>query len=57
VPGEVEQRLTEGGFAKPSTTAHLLDEADQLTRIFVASINTARKGKRRRKNPNEEPEL
>jgi hypothetical protein len=34
------------GFVRQNVAAPLLDEADQLTRIFVASINTARKRKR-----------
>ena len=38
--------LSESGLAKSAAVAPLLDEADQLTRIFVASINTARKGRR-----------
>lgn len=35
--------LTESGLARQAVAARLLDEANQLTRIFVASINTARK--------------
>jgi len=34
--------LSESGLARPAAAAKLLDEADQLTRIFVASINTTR---------------
>ena len=43
--------LGESGLARAGTTARLLDEADQLTRIFVASSNTARKRRRSEKNP------
>ena len=46
--------LTESGLARPAVAARLLDEADQLTRIFVTSINTARK--RLPKRNNQEPE-
>jgi hypothetical protein len=46
--------LTEGGLVRGTAAARLCDEADQLTRIFVASINTARTRKRREKN--QEPE-
>jgi len=38
--------LTESGLASGPTLTRLLDEADQLTRIFVTSINTARRRKR-----------
>jgi four helix bundle protein len=38
--------LTESGLASGPTPTRLLDEADQLTRIFVTSINTARRRKR-----------
>jgi four helix bundle protein len=34
--------IIESGLARPTIAARLLDEADQLTRIFVASINTTR---------------
>ena len=34
--------LVESGTVKPETIAGMLDEADQLVRIFVASIKTAR---------------
>ena len=44
--------LGESGLAAAGSTTPLLDEADQLTRIFVASINTARKGKRSEKSRN-----
>jgi len=44
--------LTESGLARPAVAARLLDESDQLTRIFVASINTARE----RLLKNQEPE-
>jgi len=46
--------LGESGLARAGTTARLLDEADQLTRIFVASINTVR---RRGRGNNEESEI
>ena len=46
--------LAECGLVRQNTAARLLDEADQLTRIFVASINTAREGANRR-NENQEP--
>jgi hypothetical protein len=51
-PSELKQR---------TKSARRLDEADQLTRIFVASINTARRGRRPGKNQeppgkNQEPE-
>jgi four helix bundle protein len=39
--------LVEGQFVKQAVIARLVDEADQLVRIFVASINTARGHKRR----------
>jgi len=38
--------LTESGLASGPALTRLLDEADQLTRIFVTSINTARRRKR-----------
>ena len=38
--------LIDAGIVKASTVAPLLDEADQLVRIFVASINTARGSRR-----------
>jgi four helix bundle protein len=38
--------LSDAGIVKASTVADLLDEADQLVRIFVASINTARGSRR-----------
>jgi four helix bundle protein len=38
--------LSDAGIVKASTVAALLDEADQLVRIFVASINTARGSRR-----------
>jgi four helix bundle protein len=38
--------LAESGFVRQNAAAPLLDEADQLTRILVASIKTARKRKR-----------
>ena len=38
--------LSESGLARPAAVAPLLDEADQLTRIFVSSINTARRAVR-----------
>ena len=44
--------LTESGFASSAATTRLLDEAHQLTRIFVASIITAR---RRKRGENPEP--
>jgi len=34
--------LLESGLLRPANAGRLLDEADQLTRIFVASINTTR---------------
>jgi len=42
--------LVECGLARQVAAARLMDEADQLTRIFVASINTARQRKRSEKN-------
>jgi four helix bundle protein len=36
--------LVESGFVRQNAASRLLDEADQLTRIFVSSIITARKG-------------
>ena len=47
--------LSDSGLARTAAAAPLLDEADQLTRIFVASINTARK--RGDKGKNQEPEI
>lgn len=38
--------LVDAGIVEMSKVAGLLDEADQLTRIWVASINTARGHKR-----------
>ncbi len=38
--------LVEYGIMKPDKVAELLDEANQLTAIWVTSINTARRGKR-----------
>jgi four helix bundle protein len=38
--------LVEAGIVKPEAAAWLLDEADQLLRIIVSSINTARGTKR-----------
>jgi hypothetical protein len=38
--------LIEAGIVRFNTVAALLDEANQLVRIFVASINTARGSKR-----------
>jgi len=34
--------LTESGIVMPESTTSLIDESEQLVRIFVASINTAR---------------
>jgi four helix bundle protein len=39
--------LSEGGSVKTETIVPLIEEADQLVRIFVTSINTARGGPRR----------
>ena len=39
--------LVEAGVIGPETVARFADEADQLTRIVVASIKTARGGSRR----------
>jgi four helix bundle protein len=41
--------LVESGAVRPDAVAKYMDEADQLVRIFVASINTAR-GSRRSNN-------
>ena len=38
--------LTEAGIIKADAVASLIEEAEQLVRIFVASINTARGGPR-----------
>ena len=38
--------LSESGTVKAETVVALMEEADQLVRIFVASINTARGGPR-----------
>jgi len=38
--------LVDAGTVRSTQAASLLDEADQLVRIFVASINTARRGSR-----------
>ena len=46
--------LSEAEIVRASAVARLLDEADQLTRIFVASIITARKRKRSEKNQQSE---
>jgi four helix bundle protein len=40
------EMLIESSVVRRELVADLLDEADQLTAIWVASINTARKGKR-----------
>ena len=48
--------LTEAGIVGQSVSGRLIDEADQLTRIFVSSINTARKGKRRENREPGNPE-
>ena len=40
------EMLIETNLAKESLVTDLLDEAEQLTKIFVSSINTARGGKR-----------
>jgi four helix bundle protein len=37
--------LVESGCVKPERVARLLDEANQLTAIFVTSIRTARRGR------------
>jgi len=34
--------LMESGIVMPESTPSLIDESEQLVRIFVASINTAR---------------
>ena len=38
--------LVEAEFVPSSAVGQFIDEAEQLTRIFVASINTARGGRR-----------
>jgi four helix bundle protein len=40
------EMLVETNIIKEISVADLLDEAEQLTKIFVSSINTARGGKR-----------
>ena len=50
--------LSESGLARPTAAASLLDEADQLTRIVVASINTTRpRMETERKKKNREAEI
>jgi four helix bundle protein len=43
--------LVEAQMVKKEAVARLLDEAEQLVRIFVASINTARGHRRRERSP------
>lgn len=40
------EMLVESGLIKETLVGELLDEAEQLTKIFVSSINTARGGTR-----------
>ena len=42
------EMLVEAGLVRPSRVRDLMDEGSQLTAIWVASINTARGGKRKR---------
>ena len=44
--------LVEAGVVKTAAVRHLLNEADELTRIFVASRETARRNRRLRREAN-----